>query len=184
MKKLASLLLSLLLILALAAPALAQSEKQDLLGEFIATDLEGNELDYTLIRDAELTFINVWGTFCDPCIGALPDLSALAEEYAGRVQFIGIIRDGNIGDGPDQATVDLAKQIVEETGANNYTHLVPSTDMLHNSIVGSIQLIPTSFFVDSEGRQVSTGYQGAKTAAAWREVIDTALAELETTPTP
>ena len=59
----------------------ASSEQQEpnaaspsLLGEFESVDLEGNTVDESILADHQLTMINVWATFCGPCINEMPDL--------------------------------------------------------------------------------------------------------------
>jgi thiol-disulfide isomerase/thioredoxin len=34
--------------------------------------------------------VNVWGSWCPPCIEEAPDLAAVSKEFEGRVQFLGI----------------------------------------------------------------------------------------------
>ena len=36
--------------------------------EFATHDIMGNEVTNEVFKDAELTVVNVWGTFCGPCI--------------------------------------------------------------------------------------------------------------------
>lgn len=173
-----SLALALVMLVVCGGQALAQTERPDLLGDFETTDIYGEAVDQNLIQDAKLTFINIWGTYCPPCIEEMPDLGKLAEEYKGRVQFVGLVVDANNGESVDQSVVDLAKQIVEQSGAGTYKHVIAPTSWV-SGFLGSVQFVPTSFFVDSEGRQVSYAVQTAQSADDWRTTIDTVLAEIE-----
>ena len=70
-------------VLALLLTACASSKTQDLtagdvnngiLSDFTTTYLEGNSIDQTIFADYPLTMVNVWATFCTPCLNEMPDL--------------------------------------------------------------------------------------------------------------
>lgn len=125
------------------------------LSVFSTTDLEGNTLDQSILADYDLTMVNVWATFCGPCINEMPDLGELAAEYADKgVQIIGLVSDTMDSDGTiSDSQVETAKEIVAETGAD-YRHLLPSDDLL--GILSQIYAVPTTFFVDSEEYRSAT----------------------------
>ena len=54
------------------------------LAGFTAQDLEGNDVDDSIFDDYDVTMINVWGTFCGPCIQEMPDLGEISDEYADK----------------------------------------------------------------------------------------------------
>ena len=152
---------------------------------FKVKELYGEELTQDIFKDADLTMVNLWGTFCGPCINEMPELGELSEELKaeGKAQIIGIpldviTIDENDAIVADDEMVEKAKKIVEETGAE-YTHLIPEGDfgML---IIGSgaAQYVPTTFFVDSEGKLVGDPVVGAKDKNAWTEIINERLAEV------
>lgn len=149
-----------------------------ILSQFSTQDLEGNELDQSMLQDHTLTMVNVWATFCTPCISEMPDLGTLAQEYADQgVQIVGLVSDvldmeGNLD--PDQ--LDLAREIVDSTAAD-YTHLVPSEDLY--GLLYQISSVPTTFFVDETGAQVGGTYIGAKDKDQWQDIIDQLLAEVD-----
>lgn len=149
------------------------------LAGFTAQDLEGNDVDDSIFGDYDVTMINVWGTFCGPCIQEMPDLGQLAEDYADEgLQIVGIVSDATDYEGgyPEE-TVELAKEIVEETGAG-YLHLLPSQDLL-DRVLSSIQVVPTTFFVDSEGNQLGGIVTGAKSYEDWTAIFDQKLEEAQ-----
>lgn len=149
-----------------------------ILSQFSAQDLEGNELDQSMLQGHTLTMVNVWATFCTPCISEMPDLGILAQEYEDQgVQVVGLVSDvidmeGNL----DQDQMELAREIVDSTSAN-YTHLVPSVDLY--GLLYQISSVPTTFFVDETGAQVGGTYIGAKDKDQWQEIIDQLLAEVD-----
>lgn len=139
---------------------------------FTSEDLSGNAVDSSIFADYPVTMINVWATFCSPCIEEMPDLGALADEYAPKgLQIIGIVSD--VGDGSggyDPEMTDLAREIVEITGSD-YLHLMPSADLIERKL-GEIQAVPTTFFVDENGAEIGEPLVGARSADEWRSVLD------------
>ena len=116
--------------------------------------------------------INIWATFCGPCLSEMPDLGLLSAEYQDQgVQIIGICTDTVSYDGTlVEEQVETARQMAEETGAS-YLHLVPVGD-LAATLLPQIQVVPTTVFVDREGRQVGGALAGARDADGWRELIE------------
>ena len=146
--------------------------KNDLIGTFTAKTLEGEDADQEIFAKAEVTMVNIWGTFCGPCISEMPDLGELNKEYADQgFQIVGIISDVNKpGD-------ETAQEIVEKTGAD-YTHLVASAD-LTQKLLSRVQAVPTTVFLDSNGNQIGEAYAGAKPKAKWAAIIEELLENKE-----
>nr|WP_297171126.1 TlpA disulfide reductase family protein [uncultured Agathobaculum sp.] len=147
------------------------------LSSFSATDLEGNPVDQSVLANYDLTMVNVWATFCGPCINEMPDLGEIAAEYADEgVQIIGLVTDVLDSDGSiSDSQVETAREIVNQTGAN-YLHLLPSDDL--SGILSQIYAVPTTFFVNSEGVQVGSTIMSAQSKEAWIETIDEMLVEV------
>lgn len=151
-----------------------------LLGNFAARDIDLQDV-YTpeVFADHRLTMINVWGTFCGPCIDEMPDLAAIAEEYADRgFQIIGIVSDVSSTAEEGDEKLALARMIAEETGASNYLHLIPDTVMILTKLKDSVY-VPETFFVDSEGKVVGDSVVGSKDKASWSQIIEERLAMVE-----
>jgi cytochrome c biogenesis protein CcmG, thiol:disulfide interchange protein DsbE len=51
--------------------------------------LEGGELKLSSLRGSPLV-VNFWASWCVPCRREAPVLNAAAEEYSGRVKFLGV----------------------------------------------------------------------------------------------
>lgn len=152
-------------------------EAAGLLSSFSTTDLEGNSIDQSILEGYDLTMVNVWATYCTPCLQEMPDLGELASEYADKgVQILGLVSDVLNSDGTiSDSQVETAQEIVEETGAS-YQHLLPSADLL--GLLSQIYGVPTTFFVDSAGNQVGYAYVTAMEREQFVEIIDAALAEV------
>lgn len=159
-----------------------ESAEEELKGPFevfSTEDVNGNPVTNEIFADYDMTVINIWGTFCGPCINEMPALGALAKEYAEKnVLFMGLVgdvinNDGSIADN----MVEEAKNIIENTGAD-YLHVLPKNELLYN-VMTQITAYPTTVFVDSEGKQVGYAVMGAQSEENWVTLIDEALAQLE-----
>ncbi|MDD4851098.1 MAG: rhodanese-like domain-containing protein [Gemmiger sp.] len=162
-----------------AAADTGEAAATGVLSAFTAQSLvDDTTLDQTIFEDYGLTMVNVWATFCGPCLKEMPDLGELSAEYAEKgVQVVGIVSDvrPNADGSFAQASLDNAKDLVTRTGAA-YLHLLPS-ETLNSAVLKDIYAVPTTFFVDSKGNQVGELYMGARSKAAWAEIIDGLLAE-------
>lgn len=122
-------------------------------GAFTTTDLDGNEVTESIFSGYDLTVINVWGTFCGPCIGEMPELAQWQKELPENVQLIGLVSDVNEG-----GDVSAAKKILSDTGAE-FVNLLSSNSLI--PLLSMSQYVPTTYFVDSEGKMVGDPIVGA-----------------------
>ena len=64
------------------------------LGEFSMEDVNGETYTQEMFADHDLTMINVFTTWCSPCIREIPDLEKLSKEMEDQgVQVVGIVLD-------------------------------------------------------------------------------------------
>lgn len=140
---------------------------------FTAKDLDGNEVDQSVFANAKLTMMNIWATFCGPCINEMPELGELAAEGGTDYQIIGVCADLN---GTEDMLED-AKEIVSQTKAN-YLHLQPSEDLY--PVLTASSSVPVTFFFDSEGKLVGKGILGAQKKDTWSQVISERLEMVKT----
>ena len=135
----------------------------------------------SLFEGHRLTMVNIWATFCNPCLSEMPELGELAAEYAkeeGGAQIIGICTDiTDLSGNTTQEAVDGAKQIVEMTGAA-YPHLIPNDEFMA-FLMQEVPGVPTTFFVDENGEVIGDEVVGAKSKDAWQQEIESRLAMLE-----
>ena len=141
--------------------------------KFKTKTLEGKEIDSSIFKDSKLTMINVWGTFCTPCIAELSDLQKLSEEVKSQnVNVIGIVSDT-----PDKDNEELAKEILSKKGVT-YTNIIPDETIINN-ILEKIALVPTTLFVDSEGNVVGDLIVGSKGTEEYKKEIVDRLKNIE-----
>ncbi|MDE7009691.1 MAG: TlpA family protein disulfide reductase [Oscillospiraceae bacterium] len=137
---------------------------------FDGTDLEGNAVSQEIFTQSKLTMVNVWATYCNPCLREMPGLGELAAEYdPSEFQLIGIVSD--VREGED---LSLVESLVQETGAD-YPHLL-ANDSIGQAILSSVSGVPTTFFFDGEGAYLG-GVVGAAEKSDWEELIHELLEE-------
>ena len=141
---------------------------------FTAVSLDGKAIDQSVFEGKKVTMINVWATFCGPCIREMPDLAKLNEAYGEDFQIIGIpidVVDHRLVTQDEELA--KAKEIAAETGAA-YLHLIPSGS-LQEILLSEVQSVPTTVFVDESGKQIGELYVGAMSEKEWAEIIEALL---------
>ena len=148
----------------------SEEETEPIYITFEGTDLEGNPVSQDVFSQSRLTMVNVWATYCNPCLNEMPGLGELTAEYDGsEFQLIGIVSD--VWEGEDPA---LVESLVQETGAD-YPHLL-ANDSISQAILSSVSGVPTTFFFDGEGAYLG-GVVGSAEKSAWEELINELLEE-------
>ncbi|MBP3637709.1 MAG: TlpA family protein disulfide reductase [Clostridia bacterium] len=136
-----------------------ESELRQMAGAFPAfetKDINGNTVTNDIFTGKKLTVVNIWGTYCGPCINEMPELAAWAAEMPEDVQIIGLVSD--LASYEDTATVEKAKLICEKTGVA-YLNLVANEDF-YDLLMG-VTGVPTTIFVDGQGNIVGEEIVGA-----------------------
>ena len=118
--------------------------------EFETKDLDGNSVTSAdLFAQNEVTMINVWATWCGPCIGELSELqqihSRMQEKNCG---IVGLLTD---------ADLEAARRLVEENGVEYPVILAPDNLME----ILPVNAYPTSYFVGRDGTVLDSAIVGA-----------------------
>ncbi len=153
------------------------SGKEEFLSSFSTSTLDGDVVDESILNGKKLTMINIWATYCGPCINEMPSLGEISKEYEDKgLQIIGIPIDVvDYYGGADEQQIKLAKEIIEETGAD-YIHILPSVS-LNEKVLNSVTAVPETIFVDEEGNFVHS-LTGARSKEDWQSVIDELLEQV------
>lgn len=139
---------------------------------FEGQDIEGNAVSSSVLSNAKLTMVNVWATYCNPCLREMPGLGELAKEYEPEeFQLIGIISDVQVG--AEEKTLEYASGLIEQTGAD-YPHLLLN-ESVYRGLLTEVSAVPTTFFLNRDG-EVLDVVIGAMDKSAWEEKINTLLA--------
>ena len=148
----------------------------DSLGGFSLQDITGNTFTDQIFQEYELTMVNVFTTWCSPCINEIPDLEKLHVQMADKnVNIIGIVLDALGEDGKvSEEAVEKARLLAERTGAT-YPFLIPDADGLNGRLNG-IEAVPETFFVDQNGNLTGESYLGSHSLEDWQEIVEKELA--------
>ena len=130
---------------------------------FSTTDQTGAEWTDACFAEANLTMLNLWAYWCPPCVGEMPDLQRLSEDYASRgLQILGL---------SEAEYASLNEDTASELGITyprlDYTEAFDSWMQTG--------YIPTTIFVDSSGKVVGDTYVGSHSYSEWAAAIEALL---------
>ncbi|MGB1211384.1 MAG: TlpA family protein disulfide reductase [Lacinutrix venerupis] len=99
-------------------------------------DLEGNSVDLNQVK-GKVVFVNMWATWCPPCIAEMPSIQKLYNDYKDKIEFVLVSNE-------KQATI---KSFLEKKNYN-FNTFIPQTQIPQTFNVKSI---PRTFLIDKEG---------------------------------
>lgn len=99
---------------------------------------DGPAVDLALVRGTPLV-VNVWASWCPPCIAEMPMLAAAARDYSADVKFLGI----DLQDQPEAALAMLTEFDVP------FASVVDEIGVTRSGL--SVSGPPVTFFVTADG---------------------------------
>ena len=147
-------------------------------GKFETKGVDGKDYTEKVFSDYDLTLVNIFTTWCSPCVNEIPELEKLYEEMKEKgVGVVGVVLDTVGDDGKqDDAAVKKAGVLQEKTKAS-YPFLIPDSTMMNGRLNG-ISAFPETFFVDKEGNIVGETYSGSHSLDEWKEIVEKELANV------
>jgi thiol-disulfide isomerase/thioredoxin len=115
--------------------------------------------------------LNLWATWCAPCVAEMPTLDALAAREAGRLEVLTVSQDL---EGREKVEAFFAKQ--------GYRHLETWLDPEMKLMAElEVSVLPTSILYDARGRELwrVTGYEdweSGRTALLLKEALSPSAA--------
>lgn len=106
--------------------------------------------------------LNMWATYCGPCLKEMPALDEIATEFASEVNIIGV----NVFDAPEKAA-----SFARDLGVS-YSQFSDPDGALSTAL--AVSGLPATAFFDANGTLVDV-HQGAYTAAELRTAITAQL---------
>lgn len=149
------------------------------LGEFEMQDINGQIWTQEMFQDYDLTMVNIFTTWCSPCVAEIPDLEELHRTMADQgVNIVGVVMDILDENGEiNPEGLEKAKLLAKQTGAE-YPFLIPDATYMNGRLTG-IEAFPETFFVDKNGSITGETYSGSRGLEDWKEVVEKELAKVK-----
>ena len=139
------------------APEEWEGFDDDAVLSFETVDLDGNTVkSEDLFAQNKVTMINLWGTYCGPCIAEMPEIEKMYQEFSSKGGgVVGIVVNVPVD---NSRFLEDAQSLVQETGVT-YPNLRvwEGYDKLLEH-----QGTPTTYFVDSKGKLIGSPILGAQ----------------------
>lgn len=120
-------------------------------------------------RGTDVVVLNVWGSWCAPCVAEAPDLQKVWADLQAAdapVQFMGI----DFREGPASGAAFARKAGI------TYPSLSDKAGVLILDLQGKAPTVPTTLVLDTEGR-IAARVNGPVQASTLRGLVDDVLAE-------
>lgn len=148
-----------------ASEAASEPESSTAVGElsFDTVTLDGDPIKAGMIREYDLVIVNCWAEWCGPCVGEMPELERLHQEYP-NVLFLGVLSFTN--------NVEDAKTVIADTGVT-YPVIEPAGSLV--DLVNQFDAIPATMFFDKTGKQIAEPAIGSNSYEGWKAIIEDLL---------
>ena len=121
---------------------------------FSAKTITGETVTNEIFAAKKISLVNIWGTFCPPCIGEMPELGELARSLPADAQIIGLVCDAS----ENSQQVKRALKITREANAD-FMNIIPDEQLM--KFMEGVEAVPTTIFVNSKGEVVGKAIIGA-----------------------
>lgn len=139
--------------------------------EFQCVDSQGNAVTNDIFSDNKVTLVNLWGTWCGPCVAEIPTLQSVYERMKDKgVGVIGVVEDA-------QGNEEMVQKILSECGVT-YTNIYPD-EKFYDDFVSLCFTFPSSLIVDNQGNVIMPLISGANDAEEFEEMLTEALSIVE-----
>ena len=121
---------------------------------FQATTINGETVTNEIFAAKKITVVNIWGTFCPPCIGEMPELGEMARTLPADAQLIGLVCDAS----ENSVQIQRALEITQKANVG-FVNIVPDAQLM--KFMEGVEAVPTTIFVNSKGEVVGNAIIGA-----------------------
>lgn len=139
--------------------------------KFNGKDVNGNPISSDIFKQNKLTLVNVWGTFCGPCLKELPYLQQLQNEMKDKgLNVIGIVSDGE--ESKEEAIKILKKNNI------NFINIMPNKEIKEKLLI-NLNAVPVTMLVDKEGNIVGEVLVGGRSKEQFETIVEKQLNRLK-----
>lgn len=125
------------------APGVDRSHKGTPLPALTFKDTAGHTLHLAAATGQPL-LVNLWATWCAPCVAELPTLDKLAASRAGKLRVITLSQDMSGGNA-----------VAAFLTGKGLTHLTPWLDPQASAAAGyGVSTLPTTIYYDAQGHEL------------------------------
>ena len=136
-------------------------------------DVEPGDLPLILKRpSARAVLVNVWATWCDPCVEEFPDLMRIAREYRAK-GLDTVFISSDFGAARDKAKAFLEDQKVDFTSYFKVGDDMAFIETLHKEWSGAL---PATFVFGAQGN-LQFFREGPVTYEMLKEILDNVISE-------
>ena len=121
---------------------------------FTAKTIDGESVTEEIFAAKKITVVNIWGTFCPPCIAEMPELGEMARSLPQDAQIIGLICDAT----ENSVQIQRAQEILQEANAD-FVNIIPDAQLM--KFMENVEAVPTTIFINSTGEVVGKAIIGA-----------------------
>ena len=130
---------------------------------FSGTTLYGEPIDSGVFRDYDLVIVNCWAEWCGPCIGELPALEQIHQEYP-NVLILGVL--------VASYSIVEARTALSDAGVT-YPTLKAAGDL--EEVSYRSDYIPATYFFDRNGIEIGEPIIGGQSYEEWKAVVESYL---------
>ncbi|GHS90117.1 hypothetical protein AGMMS49957_15120 [Synergistales bacterium] len=167
MKK--SILIAVFLVFGMFSVCCA-ADKTDLFPAFSSKTISDENIDDGVFASAKITMVNIWATWCPPCVAEMPDLGKLGRSMPEGSQLVGLLIDAAPN---DTKVISKASSILKKSKAD-FTQILLTKD-LGPYLTKNVTAIPTTVFVNSNGEIVGKPLVGSRSGKAYRAEVEKLL---------
>lgn len=118
--------------------------------EFSYKNIDGKSVSLSDLK-GKIVYIDVWATWCGPCIGEIPYLKKMEEDYHGKdIAFVSISVDS-------ERDYDKWVKMVKDKELKGYQLFADKSWKSDFVVAYKIKGIPTFILIDKEGKIISAG---------------------------